>query len=511
MVTPPGTSYDRVPYATYAHPLLHPERHAAIGTLFGMSPAPVERCRVLELGCGDGTNLIGQAYSLPESEFVGVDLSSTAIERGKSAVSALPLHNVTLLHADLLDFPPGLETFHYVIAHGVYSWVPESVRDRLLGICGEHLSPEGIAYVSYTTYPGGHVRQMIRDMLLFHVRALGDARQRLEQARALGGFLLAGAEADTRGGDLYRTTLERLLRKEDHAVFHDDLAAVHDPVYFHEFAAQAAEKGLKYLSDADLFTTSAHGLPKAVVETLESIPGSDAALVQQYLDFVKIGMFRRTLLCRHEVNLLRRMDAAKFGDLYLSGRIRCASDAPRLDAGSVEEFTGRSSMRLKSSDPLTKAVMLALGERWPERMKLAQWADVGRQRLSERAPLPQGVAAETEFLQTLLQACEVGLVDVHTLAPSFVVEATERPRASALARWMASHGDHVITLNHATIRFEDSTSRRLIQLCDGTRTVADLHAELQVSGCSELATPEVTEELVARNIEKMARLGLMEG
>ncbi len=507
------TSYDRVPYATYTHPLLHPERHAAIAALFGVSTEPVEQCRVLELGCGDGMNLIAQAYTLPESEFVGVDLSATAIERGQAAVSALSLRNVNLLAADLLDLPTGLGEFDYIVAHGVYSWVPEKVRDRLLGICGECLSPAGVAYVSYTTYPGGHVREMIRDMLLFHVRNLSDPREKLDQARALGAFLLASAESDTRGGDIYQAALERLVRKEDHAIFHDDLAAVHDPVYFHEFASQAADKGLQYLADADLSTISVQGIPENVVETLGSIPETDPLLLQQYLDFLKLGMFRRTLLCRQGLELQRRMDAARLEGLYVSARIRCASDAPDLAPDATEEFSGKSSMRLKTSDPLTKAVLTTLGERWPERRRPAAWAEVGRQRLTGGALASAGENAYRELLDTLLQACAAGLVDVHTLAPPFVTELTERPRISGLARWMASHSDYVVTLNHVTIRFEDPVSRRLVQLCDGTRTMRDFLADLRRfrSASTEPAAPEVTEELLAQNVRKMVGLALMEG
>jgi len=37
--------------------------------------------------------------------------------------------------------------------------VVERLRDRILAICSECLSQNGIAYVSYNTYPGGHIRE----------------------------------------------------------------------------------------------------------------------------------------------------------------------------------------------------------------------------------------------------------------------------------------------------------------------------------------------------------------
>ena len=36
----------------------HPDRIAANARMYGLNPAPVERCRVLELGCGAGRNLV---------------------------------------------------------------------------------------------------------------------------------------------------------------------------------------------------------------------------------------------------------------------------------------------------------------------------------------------------------------------------------------------------------------------------------------------------------------------
>jgi len=68
------TSYDEVPYESQSFPQSHPNRLATLGRLFGLSPAPVAQCRVLELGCASGGNLIPMAYHLPESEFVGLDL-----------------------------------------------------------------------------------------------------------------------------------------------------------------------------------------------------------------------------------------------------------------------------------------------------------------------------------------------------------------------------------------------------------------------------------------------------
>src|SRR5260221_4442716 len=97
------TSYDSVIYPSSTHPQTHPDRLAVIGSLFGLEPAPVNRCRVLELGCGNGTNLVPMAWGLPQSEFVGIDLAALPIARGQRMFSELGLKNVQLVQADLLQ------------------------------------------------------------------------------------------------------------------------------------------------------------------------------------------------------------------------------------------------------------------------------------------------------------------------------------------------------------------------------------------------------------------------
>ena len=71
-----------MPYSV-RFPQTRPDRLAAIATLFGMEPAPPDRCRVLELGCASGGNLIPMGLSWPDSQFVGIDLSERQIRDGQ--------------------------------------------------------------------------------------------------------------------------------------------------------------------------------------------------------------------------------------------------------------------------------------------------------------------------------------------------------------------------------------------------------------------------------------------
>jgi hypothetical protein len=55
MSKPMNTLYDEVLYPSGLYAQTHPDRLATMATLFGMRPEPVDRCRVLELGCNEAT------------------------------------------------------------------------------------------------------------------------------------------------------------------------------------------------------------------------------------------------------------------------------------------------------------------------------------------------------------------------------------------------------------------------------------------------------------------------
>ena len=133
--------YDTVHYRGHALAQAHPDRLATIAALFGMKPPEVSCCRVLELGCGDGLNLISVGLGLPEAECVGIDLAPSGIARGREILQGIGLKNVILSQGNILDIHPDFGQFDFIMAHGVYSWVPPEVRDKLLGICNKNLGP----------------------------------------------------------------------------------------------------------------------------------------------------------------------------------------------------------------------------------------------------------------------------------------------------------------------------------------------------------------------------------
>ncbi|MBN9521961.1 class I SAM-dependent methyltransferase [bacterium] len=184
-----SNSYDEVPYESHPYAQTHPSRLAVVARLFGLDPPPVETARVLELGAAAGGNLVPVAEAFPRARCVGIDLSARQVADGDAFIKQLGLTNVELRHASITDVDDAYGTFDYVICHGVFSWVPTAVRDAILDVCAKRLAPNGVAYVSYNTYPGWHMRGMIRDMMRYHAMRFPDAKTRVGQARALLDFL----------------------------------------------------------------------------------------------------------------------------------------------------------------------------------------------------------------------------------------------------------------------------------------------------------------------------------
>jgi len=292
-----------------------------------MEPAPVTNCRLLEIGSGDGSNLIPMAYALPGSRFLGIDLAPGAVESGRAAIETLGLTNIRLEAGDLREIGEEAGEFDYIVAHGVYSWVPAEVRDALLRVSRERLARNGIAFVSYNAYPGRHIRQMLREMMLYHIRGVEDPGERIGEGRRFLERVRQGRMLAREWRELMDSEIEHVLNCRDGGLYHDDLAAINHPVYFREFAEHAARHGLAYLGDA-----SVHEMfdPRGALGWL----AGDVLEREQYLDFLRLRRFRQTLLCHEGVVLDRNVTPEHLE------RFRFSAPARVLEDGLIEGLHG---------------------------------------------------------------------------------------------------------------------------------------------------------------------------
>src|SRR5256885_14646212 len=115
-------SYDALPYDSHAISATHIEVLAVEAMLAGLSPAPAERCRVLELGCASGGNLLPMAEQFPGSEFVGIDLSPVQIGQGVRLAEQAGVRNGKVAAGGLVNAGEGVGGVGFFFADGGCSW-----------------------------------------------------------------------------------------------------------------------------------------------------------------------------------------------------------------------------------------------------------------------------------------------------------------------------------------------------------------------------------------------------
>jgi SAM-dependent methyltransferase len=308
-----------VPYPSKPYSQTHPDRLAVVARLFGLTTADVSSCRMLEAGCGDGLNLIAMASVLPGAEFVGIDLSESAIARGVALARQAGIKNVTLIAADLGDPQATVGEFDYVVAHGVYSWVPAPVRDRLLDLCARTLTKDGTAMISYAVYPGGFVEQLVRAPMLFRASQVDGEIEKVEAVRKFFPSVIAHAPSDALRA-IFEDEWRKIAGNDDGFLLHDQLSDGYHPVYFADFIRHAITHGLQYLGEAEL-----GDLPPTGTARLDA---------EQQFDMLQCRRFRQTILCRSSASILTEPDPSQLNGCFVAAPPYLGGDTslPPLEA-----------------------------------------------------------------------------------------------------------------------------------------------------------------------------------
>ena len=434
-------AYDEIAYPPAAFRETHPEVMATYAILFGLPP-PVERRRVLEIGAGDGSNLIPMAMGLPDSHFVGFDLAGEPVRRGNEMIEALGLTNIALRQANILDIDLGPDPFDYIIAHGVYSWVPPETRDAMMRLVGRSLAPAGVAFVSYNALPGGYIRLAIRQDLLLSTRGIPGRTARIDAAMRR---LQAWPQPSPNQGAFQNAVAEEVgrMRQRSAAILaHDELSDSYHPVYLDDFAAHCAENGLQILGEAAKDVADWLLAPDAPAEP------PDALLARnQQADFTSARFFRQSLLVGADLEVRRRPPAGLIATLHVASGVR------RTQGDNFEA----EGLRFSLGDPILAGVLERLAAIWPA-----------------TAPADSLGLDEGRVL-ALLRLHGVGALELHAAPSRFITAAGDRPMASPLARLQARRGQtRLTTLRHTMRDLEDDFSCSLLASLDGARTRAEI-------------------------------------
>lgn len=510
-------SYDTIEYPSKFFLQTHPDRFATAAQLYGMDSAPVESCRVLELGCGNGSNLIWQAYGLPDSEFVGIDLSQKHIEKASAWAADLGLKNLKFRQMDLMelgaeDFGP----FDYISAHGLISWVPDFVAKKVPCLFDELLSAKGIGYVSFTAYPGAYTREMVRSVIRYHTDGIENPVEKVQKAMAFLTLLARNSGESKVYGHVLNAELERHAEHSVADIFHDDLSNVYQPFYIYQLAEKYGQYGLQFLAEAEIHASSRQGLSEEVNALLDSIESSVER--EQYLDFFRGRIFRQSFFCRSEIQLDRQPQPSILDNFYLSSGLKPKEKISDITRRKVETFVSVKNQALEIDHQLTKASLSHLGKIWGLSIRTPDLLEAAKHRLMSAGSIETDWDEQFDTTRhILMQIClSSDLIEMHVYAPEAKTTPDDRPRVNRMARLHLGEGNNVITLLNKFLKINDPVARHLLDILDGSIDKPAIVEEMR-NFVSKNETERDRDELIENmpnwvddSLLQLARLGVFE-
>lgn len=471
MTTESTSSYDDVPYQSNPFAQSQPERLAVVAKLFGLQPVLPSNAKVLELGCASGGNLIPLAARYPHARFHGIDFSARQVSVAQKHIAALALDNIRIETGDITTFAPR-ETFDYIICHGVYSWVPEATRAAILRICREALTEQGVAYISYNTYPGWRLREVVREAMLFHAGDHVDTTQRLTQGRAFLQFMQQASDPASIFGQMLKIESDMIANFRDDYVLHEHLEQHNHPCYFKDFMAQADAHRLGYLGEANFIEMLPQHFAPDVQRTLEQASGGNIILTEQYMDFLRNRYFRQTLLVRAEQvsDIQRNLRAERLNTFQLSANIKTQHDVD-VTSSTIATFESAPGRSMNVTEPIIKAALIILGQHFPKTIDFDALFRAARARSNS-------VELQRITLLDALQALALnGILELQVEPLDFVGASRSHPQAFAPAREQARSGASATNQRHEQVTL-NPFQVALLALLNGELGIAEIEKAL---------------------------------
>ncbi len=515
--------YDTLPYRSVCYNQSQPSHMAAIAALFGLTAPDVATATVLELGCASGGNIIPLAALYPEARFIGIDLSERQVADGTARIAALGLANIEIRQGDIAALDLGAERIDYMICHGVYSWIPPEAQEAVLAVTARHMTDNGVAYVSYNTYPGWHLRTVIRDLCLYHAGTEGSPEYRVARARWALEKISSLSKDTSPHGQLLRNEAKLNAKLPDSYILGEFLATHNAPCFFHEFASRAGRHGLQFLAETDFASSIPESLDKETAGLIRSIAGKSGVALEQYMDFFVGRQFRRSLLVKsHQGQAISRaIGPDRIAHLNLSSPLKREEtpdpNAPRKE-GEVVFKTARAAISIK--EPGLLAVLTFLQASYPQTRTLAEILGA-----VIKAGLPADAEAGGAIVGSLFRLIAGGHIEVSSIAHDTGRAKDLKPQAWPVARVEAVAGQAwASSRRHMPIGI-DPVLAILLPLMDGTRSKADLrdvildailNGRLKGKGLEIMAQTSrldmipMADRIVNQALAKCERTGLLE-
>jgi SAM-dependent methyltransferase len=307
-----------IDYIPGFYPQMTPASLRLVAALNGLVPPSVkDGFRYLELGCGLGRSLTTLAAANPAGDFVGVDINPRHTAAIEADLAATELRNVRVITADFCGLPDDLGQFDFIAMHGVWSWVSPRVRQDVLELAKQRLSPGGLFLVSYNAMPGWAHLQPIKGILQqYAALRTGDSKQRIRDALTYLVFIRDKKAKYFEDNPKAAAYVDALLKQDISYLAHEYLNEHWTTFYFAEVAKAFQSAGLRFAGSLPVFTNFWDLCVKPEFQELFRTT-NDRLVTEAHKDFCANTAFRWDLYAKEPRLLASPADRVReVDDLY---------------------------------------------------------------------------------------------------------------------------------------------------------------------------------------------------
>lgn len=256
------------------------------------APDIVSAC---ELGFGQGLS-INMHAAASNVHWYGTDFNPAHASFAQELATASKA-DTRLMDDSFEEFAqrPDIPDFDYIGIHGIWSWINDENRQRIVDFVHHKLKPGGVLYISYNTLPGFDSFAPMRHLMTLHAEVIGSHGQglvsRIDDAVDFACSLQDANSLYVKANPLVAARLAKLKHQDRHYLAHEYFNRDWHPMYFSTMADYLKSAKLDYACSARyLDHVDAINLTPDQQAILKSIP--DPMFRQSTFDFMVNRHFR---------------------------------------------------------------------------------------------------------------------------------------------------------------------------------------------------------------------------
>ncbi|WP_284615938.1 methyltransferase regulatory domain-containing protein [Aquabacterium humicola] len=333
-------------YGYYAE--MNPLRMKLAFLRAGLMPPEVGTACELGFGQGLGTNLHAAASA---THWCGTDFNPAQAAFAQQLAAASG-SGARLLDESFAEFTArtDLPDFDFIALHGIWSWINDDNRHRIVDFVRRKLKVGGVLYTSYNTLPGWAPFAPMRHLLARHAEVMGtDGRgivSQVDDALAFADQLLAQNPNYVRANPMVPERLKQVKAQDRHYVAHEYFNRDWHPMHFATMAEWLAPAKLGFACPAHLLDHVDNlNLTPEQQDFLKAIP--DAGFRESVRDFITNQQFRRD----YWVKGARRLNALERTEALRAQRLALVSHRPDVLL-KVTGVLGEAQMNEEATAPI---------------------------------------------------------------------------------------------------------------------------------------------------------------